>query len=97
MIASLSGQAARFVARERPEIPMYVVTPSERVVHQLNLVWGLQAFHLPKIDSVPKLIEESLSLLRDKKLLDEGDEIVMVAGEPLGESGSVNLVELRKV
>jgi pyruvate kinase len=46
---------------------------------------------------VPALIDESLEALQKEKRIASGDEIVIVAGEPLGESGSVNLVELRKV
>ncbi len=97
IVASLTGESARLISRERPDQPIYVMTPSERVVRQLNLSWGVRAFTVPKADSVPKLIDGSLELLKAQKLISDGDEVVIVAGEPLGESGSVNLVELRKV
>lgn len=97
LVASMSGNAARFVSRYRPEIPIFVVTPFERVVYQLNLSWGVQPFFVPLCQTVPELIARATDhLLREKKIR-AGDEIVVVAGEPLGESGSVNLVELRTV
>lgn len=97
VVASLTGDSARLVSRERPDQPIYVMTTSDRVVRQLNVSWGVRGYVVAKADSVPKLIEESLEILKTNKLATAGDEIVVVAGEPLGESGSVNLVELRKI
>jgi pyruvate kinase len=97
IVASLTGESARLVSRERPDQPIYVMTTSDRVVRQLNVSWGVRGYVVAKADSVPKLIEESLEILKTNKLAAAGDEIVIVAGEPLGESGSVNLVELRKI
>lgn len=97
IVASLTGESARLVSRERPDQPIYVMTTSDRVVRQLNVSWGVRGYVIDKADTVPKLIDESLELLKTNKLVAGGDEIVIVAGEPLGESGSVNLVELRKI
>ncbi|MCE9586632.1 pyruvate kinase [Candidatus Uhrbacteria bacterium] len=97
IVASLSGESARLVSRERPDQPIYVMTTSDRVVRQLNVSWGVRGFVVAKADTVSKLIDESLEILKTNKLIATGDEVVIVAGEPLGESGSVNLVELRKV
>ena len=97
VVASLTGDSARLVSRERPDQPIYVMTTSDRVVRQLNVSWGVRGYVVAKADSVPKLIEESLEILKTNKLAASGDEVVIVAGEPLGESGSVNLVELRKI
>jgi len=97
VVASLSGDSARLVSRERPDQPIYVMTTSDRVVRQLNLSWGVRGYVVAKADTVPNLIDESIELLKTNKLIVAGDEVVIVAGEPLGESGSVNLVELRKV
>ncbi len=97
IVASLSGDAAKLVSRERPDQPIYVMTTSDRVVRQLNLSWGVRGYVIAKAETVPKLIDESIALLKEAKLLVSGDEIVVVAGEPLGETGSVNLVELRNV
>jgi pyruvate kinase len=97
IVASLTGESARLVSRERPDQPIYVMTTSDRVVRQLNLSWGVRGYVVAKAETVPKLIDESLEILKTNKLAGSGDEIVIVAGEPLGESGSVNLVELRKI
>ena len=97
VVTSLSGEAVRYVSRERPEQPIYAMTTSDRVVRQLNLSWGVRGFMVPKVDTVPELIDASIERLKKENYIGVGDEIVIVAGEPLGASGSVNLVELRKI
>ena len=41
-----------------------------------------------------KLIEQSLKTLVKEEVLKKGDQVILVAGEPLGKSGHVNMVEL---
>lgn len=97
IVASLSGHAARLVSRYRPELPIYAATPVERVRHQLNLSWGVKPFLLSSCTTVAELAMQSIAYLLKQKFVQPGDEIVLVAGEPLGKSGYVNLVEVRKV
>jgi pyruvate kinase len=40
------------------------------------------------------LIEQSLKTLAKEELVKKGDQVILVAGEPLGKSGHVNMVEL---
>jgi pyruvate kinase len=76
---------------------MYAATPDARVMRQLNLSWGVRGLSVGKASAVPELIEQALSVLKKDNNIVTGDEIIIVAGEPLGESGHVNLVELRKI
>jgi pyruvate kinase len=43
------------------------------------------------------LIEQSCEAVLKQGIVKKGEEIILVAGEPLGESGNVNLVEVRKL
>ncbi|MCC7522238.1 pyruvate kinase [Candidatus Uhrbacteria bacterium] len=97
VVCSLSGRSARLVSRYRPELPIYAATPDARVLRQLNLSWGVRGLSVGKAASVPELVEQALSSLKKEKNISSGDEVIIVAGEPLGESGHINLVELRKV
>lgn len=97
LVCSMSGHSARLVSRYRPELPIYAATPDPRVLRQLNLSWGVRGLPIGKSSSVPDLIDQALSALKKEKNISAGDEVIIVAGEPLGESGHVNLVELRKV
>lgn len=97
LVASEDGAAARLVSRYRPEMPIYLATPSESVAHRSNLSWGVRPIHLAGAKTVPELIERGLDELKRKKLLADGEEIVIVAGDALGETGMVQLVELKRV
>lgn len=96
LVASMSGEAARFVSRYRRELPIYAVVPSEALVPRLNVSWGVQPFAVDG-DTVPKLIEQGMAELVRRKALTSGDRIIVVAGDPVGATGHIDLVEMRTV
>ncbi len=97
LVASLTGQAAGLISRYRPAAPIYAAAVNERVQNQLQLSWGVTPLLVPVCKTTPELVDVSIKRLLADKRVKPGDEIVLVAGEPLGASGSVNMVELRKV
>jgi pyruvate kinase len=74
-----------------------VSTSSERVRNQLNLSWGVIPFVLPACHSIEELIQRSFVYVKKQKLVKKGDEIIVVSGEPVGQAGHVNLLEVREV
>jgi pyruvate kinase len=97
LVASMSGDTGRLVSRYRPPLPMYVASDSLRVRRQLNLSWGVVPFILPRCRIVEELIDRSVGYLKEEKTVKKGDKIVVIAGEPVGVSGGVNLIELRDI
>lgn len=70
-VFSLGGQEARLLSRFRAEIPIIAGASCERVVHQMNLSWGV---YPEKIASKEKLLTQTKKLLK----LKHGKEIVEV-------------------
>ncbi|MFA5211531.1 MAG: pyruvate kinase [Patescibacteria group bacterium] len=97
LAASISGETARLISRYRPSFPIVVATSTDRVKRQLNLVWGVKPFILEPCDSIEELVEKSVVELKRKKMVTSGDKIIVVAGEPVGEAGNVNLLEVREI
>ena len=97
LVASMSGDTARVVSRYRPERPIYAATDSDRVRRQMNLSWGVVPFVLPRCRTVEELVDRSVGHLKHEGSVKVGDRIVVVAGEPVGQSGGVNLVEIREI
>jgi len=97
LVASLSGDTGRVVSRYRPELPIYVATDNERVRHQLNLSWGVRPFILPRCHTVEELVERAIGYLKKEKMIKKEDKIIVVAGEPVGASGIVNLIEIKTI
>ncbi len=97
LAASISGETGRLISRHRPELPIVVATSIDRVSHQLNLSWGITPFILLPCRSIEELVERSITILKKDKIIESGDKIVVVAGEPVGQAGNVNLLEVREV
>ncbi|MBI5071397.1 pyruvate kinase [Candidatus Falkowbacteria bacterium] len=97
LAASLSGYAGRIVARYRPELPVLVTTDNARVQRQLTLSWGVVPFVLPSCRSVEELVDRSIGYIKKNKFVSEGDKIIIIAGEPVGRSGNVNLIEIKEI
>lgn len=97
LAASLSGGTGRLISRNRPELPIAVTVNDERVYRQLALSWGVVPLMLEECRSIEELVERSLVILRRTKMVKEGDKLVIVAGEPVGHAGNVNLIEVREV
>ncbi|MEY4745056.1 MAG: hypothetical protein RL272_1001 [Candidatus Parcubacteria bacterium] len=97
LVASMSGGTGRIVSRYRPELPILVATDTDRVRHQLNLSWGVVPFILPRCRTVEELVDRSVGHLKKEKMVGIGDKIIVIAGEPVGSSGGVNLVEIREI
>lgn len=97
LAASLSGYTGRIVSRYRPELPILVTTDSERVQRQLSLSWGTVPFVLPSCRSVEELVDRSLGYIKKNKFVKKGDKIIIIAGEPVGRSGNINLIEIKEI
>lgn len=97
LVASLTGETGRLISHLRPSLPIMVATSTARVQRQLNLSWGVDPFILVPCSSIEELLERSLQHIRENKLAKPGDKMVVVAGEPVGQAGNVNLVEVREI
>lgn len=97
LAASMSGNTARLISRNRPEIPILVATDCQRAKQQMNLSWGVAPFMLPPCRSIEELIDRSVIVLKEQGYVVSGDKMVVIAGEPIGYSGNVNLLEVRDI
>ncbi len=97
LVASISGRTARLVSRYRTELPIFAVTNDDRVKRQLALTWGVTPFVVPTCSTVEELVERSIAELKAHHLIKEGQKLIVVAGEPVGTSGGVNMVEIREI
>ena len=97
LAASISGETGRLISHVRPALPILVATSTDRVCRQLNLSWGVTGFILPECGSIEELVARSVNYIKRHKLAKAGDKMIIVAGEPVGQAGNVNLVEVREI
>ncbi len=75
-----SGSSARLIARNRPEVPIIVLTPRLDVLRQLLLVWGVQPFLLKKPSSLEDALNKTVRFLKKKGLAKTGEKVVFLYG-----------------
>ena len=92
-----SGATARSIARHRPSMPIYAFTDNERVVGQLGVLWGTEAFYIPFQLDTDQGIARVHSVLRKQELVAPGQHVVITAGMPLPARGRTNMVHVSRV
>ena len=97
MVETDTGNAARRVARFRPEQKILAATPNKKVYHQLSMVWGVTPITVRRAASVDILFHASVEKARALGHLATGDTVVLTAGIPLNTSGSTNMVKVETV
>ncbi|MBI2098908.1 pyruvate kinase [Candidatus Uhrbacteria bacterium] len=95
--ASWSGITGQMLAHYRPEVPIVIGSPNERVVRQLNLSWGIRPFFLKRVKNVDALIDGLFSYVKKAKLAKRGDRVILLSGEAVGAPGRATLVGLRRL
>jgi len=96
--ATESGFTAREVAQQRPYTTRIVMfTPKKKVLNQLSLVWGVEAFYMPIVHDYETLLATILKLVRSNRILQKGEQMLLVTGEPLGQKENLNLIEVKTI
>ncbi len=89
-----SGSTARRVARERPNVPMLVLTPSPKIARKLALLWGAHAVHTKDIGSFEEMIAKGKRMALRHGFGTAGSKLITLAGVPFGTPGSTNLLHV---
>ena len=89
-----SGSTARRVARERPSVPMLVLTPSPKSARRLVLLWGSHTVHSKDIGSFEEMIAKGKRMALRHGFGEAGSKLVALAGVPFGTPGSTNLLHV---
>ena len=89
-----SGSTARRVARERPGVPMLVLTPSVNTARRVALLWGAHAVATKDIGSFEEMIAKGKRMALRHGFAQGGDKLIALAGVPFGTPGSTNLLHV---
>jgi len=89
-----SGSTARRIARERPSVPLLVLTPSRPTARRLGLLWGAHAVHTRDVSSFEEMVGKAKRMALRHHLAKAGDRIIVMAGVPFGTPGSTNVLHV---
>ena len=91
---TLSGSTARRVARERPNVPLVVLTPKAATARRLGLLWGTHAIRIRDVASFEEMVAKAKRMALRAGVAKAGDRIVIMAGVPFGTPGSTNVLHV---
>jgi pyruvate kinase len=91
---TLSGSTARRIARERPSVPLLVLTPRAATARRIGLLWGAHAVRTRDVASFEEMVGKAKRMALRHGLGKAGDRIVIMAGVPFGTPGSTNVLHV---
>lgn len=90
------GTMARYVSNLRPEnAPIFAFTSNEEVFRQIVISWGTHPVMLEFAEDPNVTIESAIKYLRDKKMTERGDNLVVLT-DLLGGRDKVDCIQLRQ-
>lgn len=92
-----TGFTARMVSKYRPNVPIIAVTPNEKVLGGLCLVWGVVPVKGETAPTTDEMLASSLQSAVGSGVLSPGDTVIVSAGVPVGRSGATNLMKIVEV
>ncbi|MDQ2892442.1 MAG: pyruvate kinase [Pseudomonadota bacterium] len=92
-----SGSTARRIARERPSVPILVLTPRLETARRLGLLWGTHAVHTRDVDSFEEMVAKSKRTALRHGIAKAGDRVILMAGVPFRTPGSTNVLHVVRI
>jgi pyruvate kinase len=92
-----SGSTARRVARERPSVPILVLTPNQDTARRLGLLWGCHAVHTRDVESFEDMVAKAKRMALRAGLAKAGDRVIVMAGVPFRTPGSTNVLHIVRI
>jgi pyruvate kinase len=94
---TMSGSTARRIARERPSVPLLVLTPKLETARRLGLLWGVHAVRTRDVSSFEEMVAKSKRMALRHGMAKAGDRVIIMAGVPFGTPGSTNVIHVARI
>ena len=91
---TFSGSTALRMARERPPSPVIGLTPLIDTARRLAVVWGVHAVVSADVHSMTEAVAKAVRVAQAEGFAQSGEEIVVTAGVPFGQSGTTNALRV---
>ncbi|MEE1899095.1 pyruvate kinase [Flavobacterium rakeshii] len=92
-----SGYTAFQISAWRPNAHILVYTSNKRILAQMNLLWGVNAFYYDKLTSTDETVEDVNAIAHEMKYVEKGDMIINLVAMPVIEKGMVNTLRVSEI
>ena len=95
---SVSGRTTRRMARERAPVQIVGLSPKIDTTRRMQLYWGVNSCYSNEdAQNAQEMVKIACTLVKNKKLVNPGDSVVISAGVPFGSAGTTNLLRLAEI
>ena len=92
-----SGYTAFQISAWRPTAHILVYTSNKRILTQLSLLWGVNAFFYDKFVSTDNTVSHVNDIAKEKGYVKKGDMLINLAAMPVAEKGMVNTLRVSEI
>jgi pyruvate kinase len=92
-----TGSTAALVAKYRPPMPVYAVTPTVAVRRRMALYAGVRSIRVDIEGDTEAQIRSVDAAVIEAGVLDKGDIVVITMGSPLSDPGTTNLLKIHQL
>jgi pyruvate kinase len=92
-----SGRTARLMSKARPRVPIMAFTPHERAFLRMGMLWGVMPYLVPHSETVEDMLVHVEKAMLAETPIQPGQEVVLVAGFPIGTRGPANFTLLHTI
>lgn len=92
-----SGSTARNLSKFRPSCMIIGCTPSETVLRQMSMSWGVYPVLMDEKENTDELFDCAVKAAEAAGYISKGDVVVLTAGIPLGVAGTTNMLKVDEV
>ena len=92
-----SGSTARNLSKFRPSCMIIGCTPSETVLRQMSMSWGVYPVLMDEKENTDELFYCAVKAAEAAGYISKGDVVVLTAGIPLGVAGTTNMLKVDEV
>ena len=95
---SVSGRTTRRMARERAPVQIVGLSPKIDTTRRMQLYWGVNSCYSNEdAQNAQEMVKIACTVVKNKKLVQPGDNVVISAGVPFGSAGTTNLLRLAEI
>jgi len=92
-----TGSTAALVAKYRPQMPVYAVTPEQLVRRRMALYAGVRTMRVDIEGDTETQIRSVEAAVLNSGLLKKGDVVVITMGSPVSDPGTTNLLKIHRL
>ena len=92
-----SGYTAFQISAWRPKSHILVYTSNKRILTQLNLLWGVNAFYYDNFVSTDDTVVDINDIAKAKGYVKKGDMLINLAAMPVADKGMVNTLRVSEI